>query len=150
MPQSLSNVLVHLIFSTKNREPLITTEIESDLHDWCGGILRDLKCPPLRVGGTADHIHILFRLSRTMAVSEVVQLLKVSGSKWIKQQGPAFHQFAWQDGYGAFSVSQSMAPDVIRYIERQKEHHRVRSFQDEFRDFLRKYEIEFDERYVWD
>ena len=149
MPQSLSNILVHLIFSTKNRAPLIFTDVESELHAYIVTTLGNMNCQSLRVNGTQDHLHILFRLARTKALSDVVQEVKTSTSKWIKQRDSRCHQFAWQDGYGAFSVSQSKAADVIRYIEGQKEHHRTQSFQDEFREFLRRYEVEFDEKYVW-
>lgn len=150
MPQSLSCVLIHLVFSTKNREPWIRENIEQELHAYLGGILRDLECPSLVIGGTADHVHFLFRLARTKAISAVVEEVKTGSSKWIKTQGPAFQQFHWQAGYGAFSIGQSGVDRLKQHIASQREHHYGRSFQDEFREFLTRYEIPFDERYVWD
>ena len=148
MPQSLSKILVHLIFSTKHREPTITDELRPRLHAYLIGILNNLECPSLQTGGTADHVHILFALGRTTTVSDVVEAVKKSSSKWMKTQGVP--QFAWQAGYGAFSVGESQAPTVVRYIQRQEEHHRRVPFQDEFRRFLEKYRVVYDERYVWD
>jgi putative transposase len=150
MPQSLSNLLTHVIFSTKNREPLLSESIRSELHAYMSGILNNINCPSIQVGGIGDHVHVFFRLSRTATVAEVVETLKTSSSKWIKTRGRAFSNFHWQSGYGAFSVSQSDAEGVISYIRNQPEHHRKISFQDEYRRFLDRYEIPFDERYVWD
>ena len=150
MPQSLSSVLIHLVFSTKNREPWIRGPVEGKLHAYLGGILREINCPSLTVGGTADHVHILFVLARTMAISNVVEEVKTGSSKWIKTQNPAFQNFHWQAGYGAFSIGQSAVERLKQYIARQHEHHHGQSFQDEFRELLMRYEIPFDERYVWD
>jgi len=147
MPQSLAKILVHLVFSTKNRERIIPREVRPRLHAYLVGILGNLKCPSIQTGGTADHVHILFNLGRTVALSEVVEEIKKSSSKWMKVQGvPAF---AWQAGYGAFSVSEGQAAAVVRYIQGQEEHHRTVSFQDEVRQFLEEYRVPFDERYVW-
>jgi putative transposase len=150
MPQSLSSILIHLVFSTKNREPFITADIESDLHDYLGGIFRRCECPSLLIGGTADHIHALFVLSRTKTVASVVEGVKVGSSKWIKTKGEAFQSFQWQTGYGAFSVSQSGLEKVRSYIANQQQHHYQISFQDEYRLLCEKYGVAIDERYVWD
>ena len=147
MPQSLARVLIHLVFSIKNREPTIAQDIRPALHAYIGGILDQLGCSPLRVGGTADHVHILFALSRTLTIAETVEETKKGASKGMK---PATPDFWWQAGYGAFSVAQSQVATVSRYIERQEEHHRVQSFQDEFRQLLSRYQLPYDERYVWD
>ena len=148
MPQSLSKVLVHLIFSTKHREPFIVPEPRPHLHAYLVGILDRLKCPSLQTGGVADHVHILFMQARTVALSDVVEEVKKGSSKWMKTQGVP--TFSWQAGYGAFSVGESQSLAVIRYIQKQEEHHRHVSFQDEFRKFLEKYRVSYDERYVWD
>ncbi len=150
MPQSLSSILLHLIFSTKQREPLITPAVEPELHAYLIAIFRDLECPSLQINGTSNHIHTLFRLSRTATVCHVVERCKKDSSRWIKTKGAEFQNFAWQQGYGIFSVSESNAEKVKQYIHEQKEHHKIRSFQEEYRAFLRKYRIQFDERYLWD
>jgi REP element-mobilizing transposase RayT len=150
MPQSLSLVLVHLVFSTKNREPWIRPPVESELYAYGTTVLRNEGCAALAMNGTADHIHVLFHLSRVKTIADVVEVLKTSTSKWIKTKGPNFQGFHWQSGYGAFSVSQSGLERAIRYIQQQKDHHSGHSFQDEFRALLRKHEISFDEQYVWD
>jgi REP element-mobilizing transposase RayT len=150
VPQSFSSIVVHLVFSTKNREPWILAAIESQLHAYGTTVLNNVGCPALAMNGTADHLHALFRLSRTKTVAEVVEELKTSKSKWIKTKGPPFQGFHWQSGYGAFSVSQSNVQDVIDYIRNQQEHHQRISFQDELRALLRKHVIAIDERYAWD
>ena len=150
MPQSLANVLVHLIFSTKNRVPLLTPEIATELHPYLATACRTCRSPAQQVGGADDHIHIVCSLARTISVSELVEEIKTSSSKWIKTKGERFRSFAWQAGYGAFSIGQSQLPVVRRYILGQRQHHRQRGFQDEFREFLKRYEVEYDERYVWD
>ena len=149
MPQSLAAIYVHLVYSTKNRQPLILPEIEEELRKYHAGILKSLDSPMICSDGEVDHIHILFRLGRKVSIAEVVEELKKSSSKWIKtrvRNTPIF----LQSGYGAFSIGQSGVEGVKRYIAKQKEHHRKKSFQEEFREFLAKYEIEYDERYVWD
>ena len=150
MPQSLSSILIHLIFSTKRREPFITPEIEKELHPYMAKIFRALKSPALAIDGTRDHIHSLFALGRVITIANLVEEVKTENSKWIKTKGPEFRNFHWQSGYGAFSIGQSQAASVRHYIQSQKEHHRRVTFQDEFRKFLKRYEIEYDERYVWD
>ncbi len=150
MPQSLSSILIHLVFSTKNRQPFITETIESELHKYLGGVFRNCGCPSLAIGGDKDHIHALFSLSRVWSIANLVEEVKGSSSKWIKGKGDEFRYFQWQSGYGAFSIGQSGVEDLKRYIANQREHHRRSSFQDEFRALCRKYVVEIDERYVWD
>jgi REP element-mobilizing transposase RayT len=149
MAQSLSPVLFHLVFSTKNREPFLKPAIEVELHPYLAKIFRELKSPSLAIG-TSDHLHILFSLSRVIKIAELVEEVKTSTSKWIKTKGPEFRNFHWQTGYGAFSIGQSNVKSLKRYIGGQKKHHQARSFQDEYRNFLKVYEIDYDERYVWD
>ena len=150
MAQSLSKIYVHLIFSTKNRERTIPDEIRPTLHNYMGGILRDNHCIPVEINTEPDHAHVLFILSRTSALSEVIGHLKKGSTNWLHEQSPAYRGFYWQNGYGAFSVSQSGVLEVQEYIRHQRDHHRKMTFQDELRAFLKRYEVEFDERYVWD
>jgi REP element-mobilizing transposase RayT len=149
MPQSLSKVLVHIIFSTKHREPFIGPEIRPRLHAYLVGILDNLKSPSLQTGGVADHVHILFALGRTISQADLVEEVKKSSSKWMKAEG-GVARFTWQAGYGTFSIGESQADTVIHYIQNQEEHHRKVTFQEEFRKFLEKYKVAYDERYVWD
>jgi putative transposase len=148
MPQSLAKILVHLIFSTKHREPTIPKEIRPQLHAYIGGILANLHCPSLQTGGTADHVHTLLSLARTHAVADITEEIKKSSSKWMKEQGIA--GFFWQGGYGAFSIGESQVSALTRYIAQQEEHHRHVGFQEEFRRILERYGVAYDERYVWD
>ena len=150
MPQSLSSILIHLIFSTKNREPFLSPEIDAELYPYVATIFKAMKSPALIINGTSDHVHTLFSLSRVLTIAELVEEVKTESSKWIKRKGLTFRNFHWQSGYGAFSIGQSQVPTVKRYIRRQKEHHRRVTFQDEYRKFLKVYEVEYDERYVWD
>jgi REP element-mobilizing transposase RayT len=150
MPQSLSSVLVHLIFSTKNRHPFITAEIEKELHPYMASIFKALKSPSLTIGGFDDHVHILFSLARTINIAELVEEVKTDSSKWIKTKGSDFSRSQWQRGYGAFSIGQSQVTALKRYIARQRIHHQRVTFQDEYRKFLDGYGIAYDERYVWD
>ena len=150
MAQSLSKMLVHLIFSTKGRERIIRDDIRDELHRYSAAVLKELDSPAILINSVEDHIHILFSLSRNYAIKDIVEEVKKASSKWIKGKGRDYAGFYWQNGYGAFSVSQSAVDEVRAYILRQHEHHQRVSFQDEFRAFLRRYEIEFDERYVWD
>jgi REP element-mobilizing transposase RayT len=141
----------HLIFSTKDRYPFLSDpNIREETHKYLAGILRKHDCPTLVVGGVADHAHALFTLSKNHSIAEIVYEVKRGSSKWIKTKGPEFKKFHSQSGYGAFSVSQSHVELVRRYIEGQERHHRRVTFEDEFREFLRRYEVEFDERYLWD
>lgn len=150
MPQSLSSILIHLVFSTKNRQPLIKPDIERELYRYMATVFKNAGCSSLAIDGTEDHLHILFVLSRTKTVAEVVEEIKTSTSRWIKEKGSIYRHFQWQTGYGAFSIGQSQVPSVKNYLKRQKEHHRKRSFQDEMRLLLAKYEVKYDEKYVWD
>ena len=150
MSQSLSKIFIHLIFSTKNREQVLGDDIRPELHNYLGGILRDLGAPAIEIGSVADHVHALFLLARTKTMSDTVGELKRGSSVWLKTKGPAFAKFHWQNGYGAFSVSQSVLEDVRKYIRNQAEHHRQTTFQDEFRAFLQRHGVVFDERFVWD
>ena len=149
MPQSLSRVLVHLIFSTKHREPMISTDVIPQLHGYIVGILNNLKSPSIQTGGVHDHIHILFALSRTATQAQIVEEVKKSSSKWMKEEGGC-PGFSWQAGYGSFSVSESQVDTVTQYIQNQGEHHRKVTFQEEYRKFLERHHVEYDERYVWD
>jgi REP element-mobilizing transposase RayT len=151
MPQSLAKILVHTVFSTKDRRPFLRDEIlREELHRYLGGILSNLDCQPIIVGGVEDHVHLLCALSRTCSVAEMVKEVKRGSSLWIKTKNADLPDFAWQSGYGIFSLGFSQAEAVRDYIAGQEEHHRKISFQDEFRQLLKRYEIEFDERYVWD
>jgi putative transposase len=150
MPQSLSQLFVHLVFSTKHRAPIISDTIREELHAYLIGILRERDCPSLMIGSVEDHIHILFVLSKNMALSKIVGELKAVSSKWIKSRGPSFHDFQCQNGYGAFSTSQSNVAAVRGYIANQKQHHHKTTFQEELRKFLEKHKLEYDERYLWD
>jgi len=149
MPQSLSKILIHLVFSTKNRANLICPEDGTPLYGYISGILNNRGSPALQIGGCADHVHVLFMLSRTVTISETVEEVKKSSSKWMKADR-GVSEFQWQSGYGAFSVSQSAEDDVRKYISSQEEHHKVLSFQEEYRKLLEKYRVPFDEKYVWD
>jgi len=151
MPQSLANVLVHIVFSTKNRHPfLIETGIREEMHAYLGGTCNNLDCQVLTVGGVADHVHILCSLSRKISIATLIGEIKRESSKWAKAKGRMLTKFGWQNGYGVFSVAQSDVEKVRAYIAGQEGHHRKRTFQDEFRSFLREYKLEYDERYVWD
>ena len=150
MPQSLASILVHIVFSTKHRAPILADEIRDELHAYIGGILSNLKGTLLRAGSVEDHIHLLVALPRTCSTSELVQDIKTSTSKWLKENGVRYANFHWQGGYGAFSISPSHRSALEKYIDNQAEHHRKVLFQEEFRRLLSKYGIEFDERYVWD
>jgi REP-associated tyrosine transposase len=150
MPQSLSSVLVHLVYSTKNRQPFLNPAIDPELYAYQATVFKAMGSPALIINGTADHVHALFRLARTRALCDVVEEVKKSSSKWLKTKGPQFATFQWQAGYGAFSIGESGVPTARKYIANQKEHHRQQTFQDEVRAILRRYRVSFDERYVWD
>ena len=150
MAQSLSSILVHLIFSTKHRQPFITEDIEKELHPYLATIFKRLKSPSLAIGSADDHTHCLFSLSRTIRIADLVEELKADTSGWIETKGDEFRNFYWQRGYGAFSIGQSQVPALKRYIARQRIHHQRVTFQDEYRKFLKSYGIDYDERYVWE
>lgn len=149
MAQSLACLHIHVVFSTKQRAPFIDDAIRKHLHAYLASVLQDLNCPAILINSVSDHVHILFDLSRTCAMSEVAEKLKTTSSKWMKRQG-GHAGFAWQGGYGAFAVSESMVDTVRRYIARQAEHHRKVTFQEEYRAFLERHRIAYDERYLWD
>jgi REP element-mobilizing transposase RayT len=151
MPQSLAKILVHTIFSTKERRPFLRDKLlREELHRYIGGILARHDCQPLIIGGTEDHIHMLSTLPRTDNAADMVKEAKRGSSLWLKTKSPDLRDFAWQNGYGIFSVGFSQVESIRQYIAGQEEHHRKVSFQDEYRGFLKRYEIEFDERFVWD
>jgi putative transposase len=150
MSQSLVKNLVHLIYSTKHRQPWIPIAHRDSRFAYQVGILNAWGCPVLVIGGVEDHVHACFNLSKNHALKKIVEEVKKGSPKWMKVEGRRNPDFHWQAGYAAFSVSQSNADDVKRYIETQEEHHRKMSFEDELRAFFRRHEIEFDERYVWD
>lgn len=150
MPQSLAKIYTHLVFSTKGRTETIPKQHLEEVHAYVAGILNDNKCPAVKVGGTANHIHILFVQNRTMALSDVVRIVKSNSSKWINEKNGRLNPFCWQDGYGAFSISNGHVDAVVNYIANQEEHHKGVSFQDEFRKICKQCGVEYDERYVWD
>ena len=150
MPQSLSKIIIHIIFSTKQREPMISDDIRPKLYAYITGILEDWECSLIQTGGTKDHVHLLCTLSKNHAACKILEQVKKNSSKWIKTQGLQYEKFQWQNGYGIFSISQSSVEQVKEYIRKQEDHHRKMTFQEEFRKFLEKYQIAYDERYIWD
>lgn len=150
MAQSFSSVYIHLVFSTKNRIPCLDPELCSRLWSYLGGTCRSMGCNPVQVGGTSDHVHILCVLARDTAIQNFVAKIKAESSKWVKCQKPLTADFHWQTGYGVFSVNPKERQAVVQYIADQKEHHRNRTFQEEFVMFLKKYDIAYDEKYLWD
>jgi putative transposase len=150
MPQSLSKILLHLVFSTKNRQPWIAEPVQPKLHAYLAGACRALGSEAYRVGGTDNHVHIGCTLPRTLAVSTLLEEIKKPSSQWMKQQDGIADGFCWQAGYGAFSLGQSQLPALLRYIETQPEHHRTRTFDEELREILKRYGVDYDERYLWD
>ena len=151
MSQSLAKILVHTVFSTKERRPFMRDKaLAEEMHRYLGGVLNELGCQSFLVGGVADHVHLLFALSRTRTPADTIRDLKRSSSTWVKGRDSGLRDFAWQNGYGIFSVGFSQIEQVRRYIQGQPEHHRRLSFKDELRLLLKRYEMPFDERYVWD
>lgn len=150
MSQSLVKNYLHIVFSTKYRQKLIDESIENELYKYLGGTCNNLGCQAIKVGGHQDHVHILCLLSKNIALATFMGKLKANSSKWMKTHGEAYRNFYWQNGYGAFSVKTSEVDVVINYIANQKEHHRRKTFQDEYRAFLDSNQMEYDERYVWD
>lgn len=149
MASTLTTVNIHYVFSTKNREKLINPEIQPRLWAYMGGIARQNKMVAQAVGGTVDHAHLLLTLPATLSISKAVQLIKAGSSKWIHDEFPGKSSFAWQTGYGAFSVSIGKLPQIKEYILRQEEHHRFKPFEEEYIEFLKMSGIEYDDRYVW-
>jgi REP element-mobilizing transposase RayT len=150
MAQSLSKMILHVVFSTKGREKTITSSIRPRLHGYLAQVGRDMGCDVHIVGGVADHVHLAVDFPRTITVADFLKKIKGTSSIWMKEQGKEFSTFAWQAGYGVFSVSASHKKKLKEYIANQEEHHRELSFEDEYRQFLKRYEIEVDERYLWD
>ena len=148
MPQSLARVLIHITFSTKERDPSIPDNVRGDLHAYMAAVLANAGCPAIIAGGVADHVHLLVLLSRTISIAALVEEVKTASSRWMKTKGVP--TFAWQTGYAAFSVSESQESRLVRYIARQSEHHRSDDFRAEYRGLLERHKVVFDERYVWD
>jgi putative transposase len=149
MANTYTSLHYHVIFSTKNRLPWMTANIQPRIWEFIGGIARKHKMKALRVGGVQDHAHILVGAPPTLAPSVIVQILKGDSSRWIHGEFRNMRRFEWQDGYGAFSVSRADLPGIINYIETQPEHHRVRTFQEEYLEYLQRHGIQYDERYLW-
>ena len=151
MPQSLARVIVHIVFSTKNRVPFLNDKgVRKPLEAYMAGTLRKLSSPAIIIGCVEDHAHVLCVQSKTIALSKLIEEIKTSSSIWVKPKALKLREFHWQNGYGAFSVGQSAVEVVRRYIANQEEHHRTRTFQEELRELFKQHAVEFDERYVWD
>jgi len=150
MAHTFTNLLTHVIFSTKDRLPHIDAELKAPLLAYMGGIVRELYGTAMTINGTADHVHLLVRLPPTISLADAMRVLKTNSSRWVHEKWPSHCAFAWQTGYGAFSVSQSNVASVVRYIAEQERHHRKVSFQEEFLAYLRRHGIDYDERYIWE
>ena len=150
MASTLTNLLFHMVFSTKRREPLIQPQFRDDLYSYMGGIIRGEGGVLIEAGGVSDHVHLLARLKPIHSVSDFLKIVKSKSSKWVNDKKLIPENFHWQTGYGAFTVSVSQLPNVIKYIRNQESHHQRKTFQDEFSDLLKRHGIEYDERYVWD
>ena len=149
MGQTLTNVLVHVVFSTKNRDKLLAADVRPRLHAYIAAIVAGEGGRAFAVGGGLDHIHLLARLPAKMAVSDLMRQVKANSSRWLRETFPALRSFGWQSGYAAFSVSHSQLDAAFRYVETQEEHHRKHSFEDEFVSLLKRNELDYDERYLW-
>ena len=150
MPQSLSRILIHSVFSTKNRGPFLSDpEIQNALYAHIGSTAKNLGCNPIQIGGYHDHVHLLTTLSRTTTPADFIKEVKRVSNSWMKDIGST-PNFSWQKGYGCFSVSEERIQGVVAYIKNQAEHHRTKTFQEEYREFLERHNIAYDERYVWD
>jgi REP element-mobilizing transposase RayT len=150
MAQSLADIVLHIVFSTKERKPWIDAVNEPELHAYICGICRNLDCPVIKINGVEDHIHVLLSLSRTIAVSKLIAEIKSNSSRWIKMKDRQFCEFSWQGGYGGFSVSRPQINGAIKYIEKQKEHHKTQTFREEYLTMLKMAQIQYDEKYLWD
>lgn len=150
MSQSLTKIYLHIVFSTKNRKSLIIESIQQELYAYMASVLKAMSSPALKIGGVSNHVHILCVLSKNIAISKLLEEVKKRSSKWIKTKGIKFSGFRWQGGYGAFSISESHLEAVSRYIVNQKEHHMTLSFEDELRIMLKKYNVDYNEQYIWD
>jgi REP element-mobilizing transposase RayT len=149
MPHSYTHLLSHVIFSTKDRAPTLDADLRSRLYSYMGDIMREIGGSALNINGTPDHVHLLLLLPGTTSMADAMRVLKTNSSRWIHETYPNRRTFAWQTGYGAFSVSQSNAEEVRRYIDNQEEHHRKVTFEEEFVAFLKRHGVEYDERYIW-
>lgn len=149
MAQTLTRLLTHIVFSTKERRNLITPAVEPELHAYLGGICRNRESPALVIGGTENHVHLLISLSKNIALSDLMMTLKKDSSKWIKTNGTAFRHFHWQDGYGTFSIGESQVGVVKDYVRGQKERHKTISFEDELVKLAERYGVPFDPRHLW-
>jgi putative transposase len=150
MSQSLTQLYLHIVFSTKYHVPFISPSIRNELYSYIGGVLNNIECHPINIGGTDDHIHILCRMSKKVTPIKLLEEIKKSSSRWIKTKGEEFLKFHWQDGYGAFTVSPSGVDNIKLYIEKQEEHHSKRKFKDEYIELLKTNYVDYDERYLWD
>ena len=149
MSGTFTKLGIHIVFSTKNRIPLITQILEKELHSYIGGIIKNCNGIPVCINGTEDHIHIYCIMPKNVSLSEFVRRIKSNSSKWVHEKFSERKKFHWQLGYGAFSVGKDEESRLIHYINTQKEHHRRKSYKEEFLDFLRQYNITYDERYIW-
>ena len=149
MAHSYTKILIHYVFSTKNREKIMTAPLQERLWAYMGGIAKGNNMKALAIGGIEDHVHLLISLPVTLSISKAIQLIKGGSSKWVHDTFPDYNKFNWQEGYGAFSVSISQIKNTIAYINRQKEHHLKESFQDEYISVLEEHVIDYDKRYVW-
>ncbi|MCH7752735.1 MAG: IS200/IS605 family transposase [Planctomycetes bacterium] len=150
MPSTYTNLLYHIIFSTKGRCPLITDDLKEELYRYIGGIIRSEGGIQLEIGGISDHVHILAKLKPAISISQMLNRIKTNSSKWVNENRKSDVRFAWQEGYAAFSVSESQVEHVRQYIRTQEQHHRKQSFQDELVALLQRHGIEYDSRYLWD
>ncbi len=150
MPSTFTNLLYHIVFSTKHREPLIKEELQEELYRYIGGIIRAEGGILLEIGGVADHVHLLSKIKPSVAVSEMLNKIKANSSKWNNENKKSRDRFSWQEGYAAFTVSESQSPIVREYIRNQAEHHKKISFQDEFIALLEKHGVSYDPKYIWD
>ena len=150
MPHTYTNVLIHFIFSTKDRAPLIVNEIREKVIGYLGGIIRELKGSPMSINAVADHVHALIRMPSDVSPAEMMRVVKTNSSRWVHEQWPAQESFVWQTGYGAFSVSESNLDQVREYIARQEEHHKRMTFQEEFIAFLKRHNVQYEPKYVWE
>jgi putative transposase len=149
MAHTFSNLLYHVVFGTKGREPSIDQELRPDLHAYLGGIVRELHGSPIVINGTHDHVHLLLRFPPTIALADAIRVVKTNSSKWVHEEKRRA-KFAWQSGYSAFSVSESGVPAVVKYIDQQEEHHRKKTFAEEYIEFLEKHGVSYDPRYVFE
>jgi len=149
MATTFTKILIHFIFSTKNREPLIHPDIESQLHAYMRGISKNHNSPVIAMNGIADHVHLLISMSKNIAVADLMEVVKKESSKWMKKQGRTFSNFQWQEGYAGFSIGESAIDQVRGYIDNQKKHHRRTTCKEELLMFLKKYKVDYDERYIW-